>query len=383
MELPIYLDHAATTPVAPEVLQDMLPYFGEVYGNPATIYSAGAEARDAVDNAREYIADAVGADPDEIFFTSGGTEAGNWAIKGIASAAPDSRRHLLTTAIEHHAVLDPCKSLQRAGFDVEFIPVDSRGIVEPGWIAKRIRRETCLVSVMYANNEVGAIEPIEEIGTICREREAPFHTDAVQALGKLEIDVDRMGASLMSLSAHKLYGPKGVGALYVRRGTRIASLLEGGEQEKGRRAGTLNVPAIVGFHSAIKLAGLFGAAENERLTVLRDRLIEGIESGIPDAILMGPGEARLSNNVHFCFDGLEGESLLLALDQAGIYASAGSACTTGSVEPSHVLLAMRVPVQRARGALRLTLGASTTAEAVEYTIEKLREIVCNLRSLAR
>ena len=382
MKLPIYLDHAATTPVAPEVIEAMLPYFAETYGNPATLYAAGAEARDAVDSARESIARAIGAEPEEVYFTSGGTEADNWAIKGMAASAPENRRHLLTTPIEHHAVLDPCLSLSNAGFHVEFVPVDSQGFVEPAELAKRMRRETFLVSVMHANNEVGSIQSVAEIGALCRERAIPFHTDAVQALGKLPIDACAMGASLVSVSAHKLYGPKGIGALYVRRGTRITSFMEGGEQEKGRRAGTLNVPGIVGFHIAVERAGIVAAEENGRLESLRDRLIAGIEQSISAAWLMGARDERLCNNAHFCFDGVEGESLLLALDQAGIYASAGSACTTGSVEPSHVLLAMGVPVERARGAVRFTLGTSTTEQGIDYTVVQLSRIVETLRSLS-
>jgi len=382
MDLPIYLDHAATTPVAPEVLEAMLPAFSVNYGNPASIYAAGAEAREAVEAARDAIARAIGADAGEVYFTSGGTEADNWAIKGMAAAAEEGRRYLLVSALEHHAVLDPSESLRDAGFEVELVRGDSTGFVEPAEIAKRIRRETLLVSVMHANNEVGTIEPIDEIGRICRERDVPLHIDAVQTFGKCDIDVERLGVSLMSLSAHKLYGPKGVGALYVRRGTRIGRFMEGGEQERGRRAGTLNVPGIVGFHSATKLAVASLATENERLIALRDRLIAGIERSVDGALLMGHRTRRLPNNAHFCFDGVEGESLLLALDQAGIYASAGSACTTGSVEPSHVLLAMGVDEERARGALRMTLGRSTTSEGIDYTIEQIGRIVTDLRALS-
>ena len=382
MDLPIYLDHAATTPVAPEVVEAILPAFSVVYGNPASIYTAGAEAREAVDAAREAVADAIGADPEEVYFTSGGTEADNWAIKGMAAAARNGRNHLLVSPIEHHAVLDPCLTLRRAGLDVELVPVDSCGLVEPAEIARRIRRETFLVSVMHANNEVGTVEPIEEIGWICRERDVPFHSDAVQTLGKCEIEVERLGVSLLSLSAHKLYGPKGVGALYVRRGIRIERFMEGGEQERGRRAGTLNVPGIVGFHGAVEFALDRVQLDNMRMAALRDRLVAGIERTVPDAWLMGHRTSRLPNNVHFCFDGVEGESLLLALDQVGIYASAGSACTTGSVEPSHVLLAMGVPTGRARGAVRMTLGRSTTEQAIDYTVGQLGRIVQDLRSLS-
>ena|SRR5579872_770176 len=382
MQLPVYLDHAATTPVAPEVMEAMQPYFREVYGNPATLYSAGAQAREAVDIAREIVADEIGASPEEIYFTSGGTEADNWALKGMALAADNTRKHLLSSCIEHHAVLDSCLSLQKQGFDVEFLPVDREGGVEPAEVAKRIRRETFLVSVMHANNEVGTIEPIGEIGALCRERGVAFHTDAVQTFGRLPIDVRQSNVDLLTLSAHKLYGPKGIGALYIRRGPRIASVMDGGEQERGRRAGTLNVPGIVGLGRAVQLAQADREAESGRLSRLRDRLIESIETNVPGACLQGARNRRLPGNVHFCIEGVEGESLLLALDMAGVYASAGSACTTGSVEPSHVLLAMGVEVALARGALRLTLGRTTTEEAVDYTAERLKEIVGELRSLA-
>jgi cysteine desulfurase len=381
MKLPVYLDHAATTPVAPEVLAEMLPYFGEVYGNPATLYAAGAQAREAVEQARETIAEAIGADPEEICFTSGGTEADNWAIKGMAATAPSHRRHLLTTPVEHHAVLDPALGLKAQGYEVEFLSVNGEGMVEPEDVAGRIRDDTFLVSVMHANNEVGAIQPVAEIGAVCRARGVPFHTDAVQTFGKLPVNARDMRADLMTLSAHKIYGPKGIGALYIRRGIRISPLLEGGEQERGRRAGTLNVPSIVGFGSAARLALAEREAESRRLTSLRDRLIETVLNGLSGVRLCGPRRERLPNNVHFCLSGVEGEPLLLALDMAGVCASAGSACTTGSTEPSHVLLAMGVPVEEARGALRMTLGRGTTAEAVDYAAQRLIEAVRELRAL--
>lgn len=382
LELPVYLDYAATTPTDPAVLQEMIPYFIERFGNPATIYAAGALAREAVDAARETIAAAVNADPEEIYFTSGGTESNNWAIKGMAQAAPDGKRHLLTTPIEHHSVLDPAQTLQRMGFDLELIPVDSCGFVEPESVRSRIRSDTFLVSVMHANNEVGTVEPVAEIGAVCQEMGVTFHVDAVQTFGKLPIDVRRMGIDLLTLSGHKLYGPKGIGALYIRRGQKIAAFFEGGEQERGKRAGTLNVAGIVGFSVATRLALSQREAESCRLVSLRDRLIESVLTRIPDVRLNGPTGNRLPNNVHFCFPGVEGESLLLSLDMAGVYASAGSACTTGSVQPSHVLLAMGIPVETARGALRLTLGRSTTVEAIDYTADRLCEIVHELRSLS-
>jgi cysteine desulfurase len=381
MELPIYMDHAATTPVAPEVLEEMLPFFSDVYGNPATLYSAGGQAREAVDTARETIAGAINADPEDIYFTSGGTEADNWAIKGAARAAPSNQRHLLVSAIEHHAALDSAESLKALGYDVEWIPVDGEGQVDPEDVRQRIREETFLVSVMHANNEVGTIQPVAEIGAICRERGVTFHTDAVQTLGKLPLDVRAMHVDMMTLSAHKIYGPKGIGALYIRRGVRIASFHHGGEQERGRRAGTLNVPGIVGFGSAVKRAESMREAESARLAVLRDRLIDGVLGQITDVQLSGSRAHRLSNNAHFCFRGIEGEPMLLSLDLAGVYASAGSACTTGSTEPSHVLLAMGIPVEVARGALRLTLGRSTRVEAVDYVVNALCEIVHELRIL--
>ncbi len=380
--LPIYLDHAATTPVAPEVLADMLPYFSETFANPAAIYGPGAEARDGVEEARETIAEFIGATPEEVFFTSGGTESDNWAIKGMAaSVGACEKRHILTTPIEHRAVLEPCQSLTQQGFCVEYLPVDSVGRVDPEDVRARLRPETLLVSVMHANNEIGTIEPIAQIGAICRERGVAFHSDAVQTLGKLPMDVRRLDADLVSISAHKLYGPKGIGALYVRRGLRIGRFHEGGEQERGRRAGTLNVPGIVGFGSAVRLARQVMDREAVALAELRDRLIDGVLNTIPGAELSGPRYDRLPNNAHFCFQGVEGEPLLLALDMAGICASAGSACTAGSTEPSHVLLAMGLEVERARGALRLTLGRSTTEQAVDCTAERLAQAVHDLRAL--
>jgi cysteine desulfurase len=381
VEFPIYMDHAATTPLDPRALEAMLPFFGRAYGNPASLYSLGAEARDAVDAARERIAEAIGAAPEEIHFTSGGTEADNWALKGMAAAAPEGRRHILTSSIEHHAVLDTARTLGRRGYEVEFLPVDAEGLVEPAEVASRIRTDTLLVSIMHANNEVGTIQPAVEIGALCRERGVPFHLDAVQTFGKLPLDVRTLHASLVTLSAHKIYGPKGVGALYVRRGTKIESFFEGGEQEFGRRAGTLNVPGIAGFGKAVEAALLDREEEQARLAGLRDRLITRATSETSGVYLNGSRERRLSNNIHLRVDGVEGESLLLSLDMAGIAASAGSACTSGSTEPSHVLLAMGIPVEQARGAIRLTLGRATNEEAVDYVADRLRETIGELRAL--
>ncbi|MCS6775787.1 MAG: cysteine desulfurase family protein [Chloroherpetonaceae bacterium] len=381
MEFPIYLDHAATTPTHPAVVEAMLPYFTDCYGNPATLYSVGAMAQDAVESARERVAAALNAFPEEILFTSGGTESDNAAIRGIALAHSDRGRHLLTTPIEHHAVLEPMETLARCGFSVELLPVDSEGRVDPDDVARRIRPDTILVSVMHANNEIGTVQPIAEIGTLCRERGVLFHTDAVQTAGKLPIDVRALQVDLLSLTAHKFYGPKGVGALYIRRGVRWTRFQDGGGQERGRRGGTLNVPGIVGMGAAIELALQDREAECQRLRALRDYLIQRLMDAIPDVHLCGSREHRLPHNVHVCVDGVEGEPLLLALDAAGICVSAGSACSSGSTEPSHVLRAIGVPRDRARGALRMTLGRSTTQEALDYTVDTLAAVVRDLRRL--
>ena len=381
-DLPVYLDHAATTPLDPAVLEEMLPYLRDQYGNASSLYHLGAVAREAVETARAAVAEAIHADPEEIYFTSGGTEADNWAIKGIAAANGRTGRHILTTPIEHSAVLTPAAAAARHGATVEYLNVDCDGFVEPDEVARRIRRETCLVSVMHANNEIGTIEPIEEIGAVCREKGVPLHVDAVQSFGKVALDVRSMNVDLMSVSAHKIYGPKGCGALYIRRGTKISPFFEGGEQESGRRAGTINVPGVVGLGGASRRAESARQTEAERLSYLRDRLIDGVSKGIPGTRLCGSRNRRLANNVHFCVEGVEGESMLLALDAAGIAASAGSACSSGSVEPSHVLLAIGLPVAVARGALRMTLGKSTTEEAIDYTVEQLTRIVSELRSLS-
>lgn len=381
MEFPIYLDHAATTPTHPAVVEAMLPYFTTCYGNPATLYRVGAVAQDAVECARERVAAALNASPEEILFTSGGTESDNAAIRGIALAHSDRGRHLLTTPIEHHAVLEPMETLGRCGFSVELLPVDCEGRVDPDDVARRIRPDTILVSVMHANNEIGTVQPIAEIGALCRERGVLFHTDAVQTAGKLLIDVRALSVDLLSLTAHKFYGPKGVGALYIRRGVRWTRFQDGGGQERGRRGGTLNVPGIVGLGVAIDLALRDREAEYQRLCGLRDYLIRRLMDAIPDVHLCGSREHRLPHNVHVCVDGVEGEPLLLGLDAAGVCVSAGSACSSGSTEPSHVLRAIGVPRDRARGALRMTLGRSTTQEALDYVVDTLAGIVRDLRRL--
>ena len=379
--LPVYLDYAATTPLAPEVWAEMAPYFASSFANPASIYTPALEVRQAVEDARRRVAEAIGADPGEIFFTSGGTEADNWAIKGCAEMCSEDRRHALVSGIEHKAVLEPFQWLARHGFQIEILPVDGCGLVDPQEVERRIRRDTFLVSVMHANNEVGTIQPVEQIGAICRAHGVVFHMDAVQTLGKVPLNVRHIPVDLMTLSAHKIYGPKGVGALYVRRGLRIAPLHHGGEQEQGIRAGTLNVPGIVGFGAAAALASREMDTTPARLLHLRDRLVKGVFAIAPEASLTGSRTRRLPNNAHFVVEGVEGEALLLALDALGVCASAGSACTAGSNEPSHVLLAMGFPPQRARGALRLTVGRPTTEADVEYAVDAIGRAIGELRRM--
>ena len=381
MQLPLYLDHAATTPTDPAVVEAMLPYFTEQYGNPAALYSLGMAAHEAVETARETVADLLHASPEEIIFTSGGTESNNMALWGAAYAAQARGRHLLTTPIEHHAILEPMQMLTEEGFEVEYLPVDGEGQVDPEDVAQRIRPDTTLVSVMHANNEVGTVLPIGAIGAICRERGVIFHTDAVQTLGKLPLDVRVQKIDMLSGSAHKCYGPKGVGVLYVRRGISLKRFQAGGEQEKGRRAGTLNTPGIVGIGKAIELRLAQMQEEAISLAALRERFLTRLTTELPGIRVMGSRTERLPNNIHCCVEGVEGETLLLALDAAGICASAGSACTAGSNEPSHVLLAMGVAREVARGALRLTLGKTTTTEALDYTYETLHKAICGLRGL--
>jgi cysteine desulfurase len=377
----IYLDHAATTPLHPEVLDAMLPYLREHHGNPSSIHGAGRRARLGLDEARETVARILGAKPREIVFTAGGTEADNLAVKGAAWAASARGRRVVTSSIEHKAVLHACAVLERFGFQVTYLPVDRYGRVDPADVASAITEHTTLVSVMYANNEVGSIQPIREIGAICRERKVLLHVDAVQAAGFLPLHVDELQADLLSLGAHKIYGPKGVGALYVRQGTALLPQLSGGSQERQRRAGTENVAGIVGFARALELAQADAAvreAENARLAGLRDALVTGI-APIPGSRLTGHPDERLPNNASFVFEGIEGGDLVAALDLEGIEASTGSACTTGSSEPSHVLLAMGLEPELAHGSLRLTAGRDTTAAEVEHAIEVVRAVVDRLR----
>ncbi|MCW3056013.1 MAG: Cysteine sulfinate desulfinase/cysteine desulfurase [Chthonomonadales bacterium] len=359
----------------------MLPYFTERFGNASALYSVGAAARDGVENAREVLAAALHASPDEIVFTSGGTEADNMALRGAAEANPQ-RRHLLTTPIEHHAVLEPLERLQHQGYELEILPVDGDGRVDFAAATQMLRSDTLLVSVMHANNEIGTIQDIAAFGTLCRAHGILFHTDAVQSFGKLPIDVRKMQIDMLSLSGHKLHAPKGVGALYVRRGTPLARFMEGGGQERGRRGGTLNVPGIVGLGKATELAHAQMESETARLTELRDWFFERLTATIPGVRICGSRVHRMPNNIHFCLDGVQGEPVLLALDAAGICASAGSACSAGSTEPSHVLKAICVPREQARGALRLTMGGSTDQAALEYTLETLSRTVSELRLLS-
>jgi cysteine desulfurase len=378
----IYLDHAATTPVRKEVVDVMLPYFTEKYGNPSSIYSIGRASKKAIEEAREKVAKAIGAEPREIFFTGSGTEADNWAIKGVAYANRQKGRHIITTAIEHHAVLHTCQYLESDGFDVTYLPVDSDGLVTAEQVRAAIRPDTILITIMFANNEIGTIQPIAEIGAIAREKGIYFHTDAVQAMGNIRINVSEMNIDMLSMSSHKFYGPKGIGALYVRKGVKLTSFMHGGAQERGRRASTENVPAIVGLAKALEIATENMDQYNRKLIALRDRTIEEIQKKVPFVKLNGHREKRLPGNVNFSFEFIEGESLLLMLDMKGIAASSGSACTSGSLDPSHVLLAIGLPHEIAHGSLRITFGEENTDKDVDYLMEVLPEIVQRLREMS-
>ncbi len=378
----IYLDHAATTPTHPEVVEAMLPYFTDAFGNPSNPYSLGQEAKAAVEEARDKMAHLIGAQSEEIIFTSGGTEADNFAIKGVAYARQHKGNHIITTSIEHHAVLEPCKFLERQGFKVTYLPVDKSGLVDPEEIKKAITNKTILISVMHANNEVGTIAPIVEIGKIAKEKEIYFHTDAVQTVGHIPMNVDEFEVDLLAMSAHKLYGPKGIGALYVRQGTRITPFMHGGGQERGHRASTENVPAIVGFGTAAEIAQREIDKEVESLIPLRDKFIQGLFEQIAQIHLNGHPWQRLPNNVNVSIEFVEGESLLISLDLEGIVASSGSACSSDALEPSHVLLALGLPGELARGSLRFSLGRGTTEEEVGRVLEVLPRIVTRLRSIS-
>lgn len=378
----IYLDHASTTPVRPEVVEAMAPYFTEHFGNPSSIYPLGQEASDAVAAARESLASLIGATPREIFFSSGGTESDNWALKGFARANATKGRHIITSAIEHHAVLHTCQALEREGFEVTYLPVDEHGLVSVEDFKAAIRPDTILASIMFANNEIGTIEPIRELAAAAHEASVVFHTDAVQAFGHEPIDVNELGIDMLSASSHKIYGPKGVGLLYVRRGVKLQNLLDGGQQERGRRGSTENVPGIVGFARAAELAAEEIAPERDRQLALRDHAIRRILEEIPSAKLNGSWESRLANNVNFSFEFIEGEGMLLQLAARGICVSSGSACTSGSLDPSHVLLAIGLPHEIAHGSLRMTLGRDTTREDVDFAVDSLKATLQNLRMMS-
>jgi len=378
----IYLDYAATTPTHPEVVKAMLPYFTDVFGNPSGIYSYGQEAKGAIEETRAQVAELIGARDEEIVFTSGGTGADNFAIKGVAFANDNKGDHVITSSIEHHAVIETCKFLQGKGFRVTYLPVDEYGLVDPQDVKKAITSKTILISVMHANNEMGAIEPIAEIGKIAKEGGIYLHTDAVQTVGHIPADVNEMGVDLLSISGHKLCGPKGVGALYIRKGTKLVPFMHGGDQERRRRAGTENVPGIVGLGQAAKIAQQETSEEAERLSSLRDKLIEGILERIDHTHLNGHPSRRLPNNVNVSVDFVEGESMILNLDLQGICTSTGSACSSSSLEPSHVLLAMGLSHEQAHGSLRLTLGKWTTVEEIEQVLDVLPGIVAKLRAMS-
>ncbi len=376
----VYMDHSATTQVDPAVTQAMLPYFSEKFGNPSSLYAIGREARRAIEEARQKVADLIGARKEEIIFTGSGTESDNLAIKGTAYRHRKKGNHIITSSIEHHAVLNPCKYLESQGFKVTYLPVSKEGLVNPDDAAKAITPQTILITIMHANNEIGTIQPIEEIGKIAREKNIPFHTDAVQTAGKIPVNIETLGVSLLSMSAHKIYGPKGVGALYIKKGTLIEPLLHGGGHERNLRSSTENVPGIVGFGKACELAKE-RMPEEERIAALRDLLIKGVLE-IKESYLNGHPTKRLPNNANFRFSYIEGESMVLNLDMKGISASTGSACSSTSLEPSHVLLAIGLKPEEAHGSLRLTLGKENTKEDVEYVLSVLPEVVGKLRMMS-
>jgi len=378
----IYLDHSATTFVKPEVLEAMIPYFTEYFGNPSSIYGIARHSKKAIETARVQTAKALGADPDEIYFTSGGSESDNWAIKGVALANRKRGNHIITTQIEHHAVLHTCKFLEKEGFEVTYLPVDQYGLVNPEDLENAITEKTILISVMYANNEIGTIEPVGDLGAIARNHKVYFHTDAVQAIGNIPVDVKSQNIDLLSLSAHKFYGPKGAGALYIRKGVRIENLIHGGGQERKRRAGTENIAGIVGLGKAIELATADIPGHNAAITAMRDRLLKGVLEKIPNARLNGHPEKRLPGNFNVSFEFIEGESMLLWLDDEGVCASTGSACTSGSLEPSHVLLATGLPVEISHGSLRLTLGDANKEGDVDFVLDILPKVVQKLRDMS-
>lgn len=378
----IYLDNAATTKMAPEVVEAMMPYLTEEYGNPSAIYSIGAKNKEVISKQREIIADMIGAKANEIYFTAGGSEADNWALKATFEAYGKKGKHIITTKIEHHAILHTAEYLEKQGAEVTYLDVDENGLVSLEELEAAIRPDTILISVMFANNEIGTIEPIKEIGAIAKKHGVLFHTDAVQAFGQVPIDVDECNIDMLSASGHKLNGPKGIGFLYIRKGVKILSLIHGGAQERRRRAGTENVPGIVGFGAAVKKAKATMNEKSKYESELRDYLIERVLAEIPYARLNGHPTKRLPNNANFAFEFIEGESMLILLDMAGICASSGSACTSGSLDPSHVLLAIGLPHEKAHGSLRLTLSEDTTKEEIDFVVDKLKEIIERLRGMS-
>lgn len=383
MNKKIYFDNAATTMVRKEVVDEMIKYLTEYYGNPSSgIYEIGRNSREAVEKARGIIASFINADENELYFTSGGTESDNWAIKGVAFANQNKGKHIITTKIEHHAVLHTCEYLEKFGFETTYLNVDKYGMIDLDELKNSIRPDTILISIMYANNEIGTIQPIEEIGKIAKEHKIIFHTDAVQALGGVRIDVKKQNIDLMSMSAHKVHGPKGIGGMYIRKGVKIDNFMHGGAQERRRRAGTESVQNIVGFGKAVELMSNEFNEKVEKLTKLRDRLISGIKDNIDDVILNGHPTDRLPNNVNFSYKYIEGESILLWLDMEGISASSGSACTSGSLDPSHVLLATGLDHGTAHGSIRFTIGDDTTEEEVDFVIEQMKQIVKKLREMS-
>lgn len=378
----VYLDNAATTKVRPEVVEAMLPYFTEIYGNASAVYDFGQKCKQAIEDARETIGSSIGTRASNIYFTAGGSESDNWALKGVAEVYKDKGKHIITTKIEHHAILHTCAYLEQQGYEVTYLDVDADGLVSPEGVKKAIRPDTILISVMFANNEIGTIEPIEEIGAIAHEHGILFHTDAVQAYAQVPIDVEKMHIDLLSASGHKLNGPKGIGFLYIRQGLKLKSFIHGGAQERKRRAGTENVPGIVGLGKAVEIAMATMDERIKKESELRDYLIARIEDEIPFAKLNGHRVKRLPNNINFCFRFIEGESMLIMLDMAGICGSSGSACTSGSLDPSHVLLAIGLPHEIAHGSLRLTLSDEITKDQLDYVVDHLKEIVAKLRSMS-
>jgi cysteine desulfurase len=378
----IYMDHSATTPVAPEVLEAMLPYFSQKYGNASSLHSFGLEAKEALEAAREKVAGFLGASPEEIIFTSGGTESDNLALKGIARRNREKGKHIITTCVEHPAILETCRKLEKEGFEVTYLPVTSAGLVDLTALESAIRKDTILISVMHANNEVGTIQPLEEIGKIAERRDIYLHTDAVQSVGKIPTDVNALGVDLLSLSAHKLYGPKGVGALYIRKGTRLESIIQGGGHERGLRSGTENMVGIVGLAKAAELANQTMAKEAERLTKLRDRLAKLVLENVSDAWINGTMTRRLPGNLNFGFRYVEGESLLLFLDAMGIAVSTGSACSSHKLEPSHVLRSLGLKPEECHGSLRVTLGRSNTEEDIDYVAQGIAKAVERFKGIS-